>query len=84
MRKELLLLGAFGMLTTATLCAQEFHLQPTPQEYITQKILLIFPDNTRSFRQFRAGRTCVAFTPFIDAGRGAWRFFPCIYRSERR
>ena len=37
MRKELLLLGAFGMLTTATLCAQEFHLQPTPQEYITQK-----------------------------------------------
>ena len=30
MRKELLLLGAFGMLTTATLCAQEFHLQPTP------------------------------------------------------
>ena len=45
MRKELLLLGAFGMLTTATLCAQEFHLQPTPQEYIT----LIFPDNTRSF-----------------------------------
>ena len=36
MRKELLLLGAFGMLTTATLCAQEFHLQPTPQEYITQ------------------------------------------------
>lgn len=49
MRKELLLLGAFGMLTTATLCAQEFHLQPTPQEYITQKILLIFPDNTRSF-----------------------------------
>ena len=49
MRKELLLLGAFGMLTTATLCAQEFHLQPTPQEYITQKDLLIFPDNTRSF-----------------------------------
>jgi hyaluronoglucosaminidase len=37
MRKKLLLLGAFGMLTTATLCAQEFHLQPTPQEYITQK-----------------------------------------------
>ena len=32
MRKELLLLGAFGMLTTATLCAQEFHLQPTPQK----------------------------------------------------
>ena len=78
MRKELLLLGAFGMLTTATLCAQEFHLQPTPQEYITQKDSVDIP------RQFRAGRTCVAFTPFIDAGRGAWRFFPCIYRSERR
>ena len=81
MRKELLLLGAFGMLTTATLCAQEFHLQPTPQEYITQKDSPTIPD---PFRQFRAGRTCVAFTPFIDAGRGAWRFFPCIYRSERR
>ena len=43
MRKELLLLGAFGMLTTATLCAQEFHLQPTPQEYITQKDSVDFP-----------------------------------------
>ena len=49
MRKELLLLGAFGMLTTATLCAQEFHLQPTPQEYITQKDSVDIPDNTRSF-----------------------------------
>lgn len=50
MRKELLLLGAFGMLTTATLCAQEFHLQPTlPKNILRKKILLIFPDNTRSF-----------------------------------
>ena len=85
MRKKLLLLGAFGMLTTATLCAQEFHLQPTPQEYITQKDSVDIPPTIPDpFRQFRAGRTCVAFTPFIDAGRGAWRFFPCIYRSERR
>ena len=44
MRKELLLLGAFGMLTTATLCAQEF-----PKNILRKKILLIFPDNTRSF-----------------------------------
>ena len=49
MRKELLLLGAFGMLTTATLCAQEFHLQPLPKNILRKKILLIFPDNTRSF-----------------------------------
>lgn len=50
MRKELLLLGAFGMLTTATLCAQEFHLQPIlPKNILRKKILLIFPDNTRSF-----------------------------------
>ena len=64
MRKELLLLGAFGMLTTATLCAQEFHLQPTPQEYITQKDSVDIPPTIPDpFRQFRAGRTCVAFTP---------------------
>ena len=49
MRKELLLLGAFGMLTTATLCAQEFHLQPTPQEYITQKDSVDIPRQYRSF-----------------------------------
>ena len=85
MRKELLLLGAFGMLTTATLCAQEFHLQPTPQEYITQKDSVDIP---RQY-QILSGNSvqdgpALPFTPFIDAGRGAWRFFPCIYRSERR
>ena len=34
MRKELLLLGAFGMLTTATLCAQEFHLQQIGRAHV--------------------------------------------------
>lgn len=47
MRKKLLLLGTFGMLTAATLCAQEFHLQPTPQEYVTQKDSIDIP------RQYR-------------------------------
>ena len=45
MRKELLLLGAFGMLTTATLCAQEFHLQPTPQAVSYTHLTL--PTNSR-------------------------------------
>lgn len=49
MRKELLLLGAFGMLTTATLCAQEFICNLLPKNILRKKILLIFPDNTRSF-----------------------------------
>jgi hyaluronoglucosaminidase len=83
MRKELLLLGAFGMLTTATLCAQEFHLQPTPQEYITQKDSVDIP---RQY-QILSGNSVQdgpALPLLIDAGRGAWRFFPCIYRSERR
>ena len=33
MRKELLFLGAFSLLTLGSLSAQDFHLQPTPQEY---------------------------------------------------
>lgn len=36
MKKGLLLLGTFGLLATATIHAQEFRLQPTPQEYIIQ------------------------------------------------
>lgn len=36
MKKGLLLFGTFGLLATATMHAQEFRLQPTPQEYITQ------------------------------------------------
>lgn len=50
MRKELLLLGAFGMLTTATLCARKsFICNLLPKNILRKKILLIFPDNTRSF-----------------------------------
>lgn len=43
MRRKLLLLGTAGLLATATLCAQEFHLQPTPQEYITQNDSVSIP-----------------------------------------
>lgn len=84
MRKELLLLGAFGMLTTATLCAQEFHLQPTPQEYITQKDSVDIPRQYQILSGNSLQDGPVAFTPFVDAGRSAWCFFPYIYRSERR
>jgi len=43
MKRKLLLLGAFSLLTAATLHAQEFHLQPTPQEYITQSDSVSIP-----------------------------------------
>jgi len=43
MKRKLLLLGALGLLTAATLHAQEFHLQPTPQEYITQNDSVSIP-----------------------------------------
>lgn len=36
MKRNLLLLGIAGLLATATLHAQEFHLQPTPQNYSVQ------------------------------------------------
>lgn len=36
MKKELLILGTFGLLSAATLHAQEFRLQPMPQEYTVQ------------------------------------------------
>lgn len=36
MRIKLLLLVTVGLIATATISAQEFHLQPTPQEYVTQ------------------------------------------------
>ena len=49
MRKELLLLGAFGMLTTATLVRKSFICNLLPKNILRKKILLIFPDNTRSF-----------------------------------
>ena len=52
MRKELLLLGTFGMLTTATLCAQEFHLQPTPQEYITLRAATTDADRACLLRMY--------------------------------
>ena len=35
MRRTRLLLGIVGLLATASLHAQEFHLQPTPQSYTT-------------------------------------------------
>ncbi len=37
MKKELLLLSAIGLLSFTNLRAQEFRLQPTPQEYVSQQ-----------------------------------------------
>lgn len=43
MKKQLLLLGTVSLLATATLHAQEFQLQPIPQEYITQNDSIDIP-----------------------------------------
>ncbi|AVM51628.1 hyaluronoglucosaminidase [Bacteroides zoogleoformans] len=43
MKKDFLLLGIFGLLTITTLRAQDFHLQPTPKEYVTQNGFVDIP-----------------------------------------
>lgn len=43
MKKKLLLLGTFSLLATATIHAQEFRLQPTPQKYISQDDSISIP-----------------------------------------
>lgn len=46
MKKKLLLLGTFSLLATATIHAQEFRLQPTPQNIFHRMTPSAFPCNT--------------------------------------
>ena len=45
MKKELLFWGAMSLLTCGTLTAQDFHLQPTPQEYRAAEGSIAIPTN---------------------------------------
>ncbi len=47
MKKKLLLFATFGLLTIAVLRAQGFHLQPTPQEYVSQSDSVNIPAQYR-------------------------------------
>ncbi|MGP1623595.1 beta-N-acetylglucosaminidase [Bacteroides heparinolyticus] len=47
MKKKLLLFATFGLLTIAVLRAQDFHLQPTPQEYVSQSDSVNIPAQYR-------------------------------------